>query len=73
MAGSDSSFLLQGYPGNLLASVTYLLTSDNEMHITMAATTDADTPVNLAQHSYLNLNGVEASSTILNHKAQINA
>ena len=64
---------MQGYPGNLLASVTYLLTSDNEVHITMEAITDADTPINLAQHSYFNLNGVEASSTILNHEAQINA
>ena len=67
------TMVLQGYPGNLDASVTYLLTADNELQITMEATTDAATPVNLAQHTYFNLNGVDTASTILNHDAQINA
>lgn len=64
---------LQGYPGNLVATVTYLLTADNELQITMEATTDAATPVNLAQHTYFNLNGASSASDILNHAAQINA
>ena len=63
---------LQGYPGNLVASVTYLLTADNELQINMTATTDAASPVNLAQHTYFNLNGVSTASTILNHEAKIN-
>ena len=71
---SQKAFSLQGYPGNLTATVTYLLTAANEMQVTMEATTDAATPVNLAQHTYFNLNGVEdTTSTILNHNAQINA
>ena len=62
---------MQGFPGNLTAVVTYLLTDNNEMQITIEATTDAPTPVNLAQHTYFNLNGVNSTSTILNHYAQI--
>ena len=63
---------VQGYPGNLVASVTYLLTADNELQISMTATTDAASPVNLAQHTYFNLNGISTASNILNHEAQIN-
>ena len=65
---------LQGYPGNLIATVTYMLTIDNQVHITMEATTDKATPINLAQHCYFNLNGISnTSSTILNHMVTINA
>lgn len=64
---------MQGYPGNLTETVTYLLTADNELEITLEATTDAATPINLAQHTYFNLNGVQNTFTILNHYVQINA
>lgn len=37
----------------------------------MEATTDKTTPVNLAQHSYFNLNG-QARDTVLNHVVYIN-
>jgi aldose 1-epimerase len=47
----------EGYPGNLTASVTYTLTSANELDVDMRATTDRATLVNLAQHSYFNLGG----------------
>ena len=57
----------------MTATVTYMLTADNTMEIVMQATTDAATPVNLAQHTYFNLNGVNSTSTILNHNAQIDA
>lgn len=56
----------QGYPGNLEATVTYLLTDDNELVVRFHAVTDKATPVNLTQHSYFNLKG-EGSDTIEDH------
>lgn len=38
----------------------------------MEATTDAATPLNLAQHTYFNLNG-EANGTVLDHYLQLNS
>lgn len=45
-----------GYPGNLTVSVTFTL-ADGALRIRYDAETDADTPVNLTNHSYFNLNG----------------
>ena len=47
----------EGYPGNLMVSVTYSLAMDNTLSLEYMATTDADTPVNLTNHVYFNLNG----------------
>jgi len=47
----------EGYPGNLQATVTYLLTEANEMQLEYSATTDKTTIVNLTNHSYFNLAG----------------
>jgi len=60
----------EGYPGNLKATVTYVLTSGNELRIEYFATTDQDTIVNLTNHSYFNLAG---SGTVLDHQLTINA
>ena len=38
----------------------------------MEATTDAATPLNLAQHTYFNLNG-EANGTVLDHILELNS
>lgn len=46
-----------GYPGNLTATVTYTLLSDNTLDITYSATTDKPTIINMTNHSYFNLNG----------------
>lgn len=64
-------FALQGFPGNLNVTATYTLNDNNELRLAMEATTDKATPINLAQHSYFNLNG-QARDTILNHLLQIN-
>ena len=62
----------QGYPGNLEVSVTYTLTDDNSVEITYDAISDADTIVNMTNHSYFNLAG-DGKGTIENHKMWIDA
>ena len=61
----------QGFPGKLTAIVRYTL-KGNELHIDYTATTDNDTVLNLANHSYFNLKG-QAAGNILDHVAKINA
>ncbi|EIE18881.1 aldose 1-epimerase [Coccomyxa subellipsoidea C-169] len=61
----------QGFPGNLNVTATYSLNDDNVLQLVIEATTDKTTPVNLAQHSYFNLNG-QARDNVLNHVVYIN-
>ena len=46
----------QGYPGRLRVSVTYTLEDDDSLHILYEGVSDADTVVNLTNHTYFNLN-----------------
>jgi aldose 1-epimerase len=61
----------EGYPGNLTATVTYVLTNDNELRVEYEATTDKATPVNLTHHGYWNLTGCKRD--ILAHELMIDA
>lgn len=62
----------EGYPGNLVASVTYCLSEDNAIVVRFEAICDAPTPVNLTQHSYFNLAGA-GQGDILGHEMHIDA
>jgi len=65
----------EGYPGNLSVAITYTLTDKNEFILDYAATSDADTPVNLTNHSYFNLagGGADSSANILSQELRIAA
>ena len=55
-----------GFPGNLQIKVVYKLYNDlNDLEVWIQAKSDQTTQINLAQHSYFNLNGIH--SKIDNH------
>ena len=58
----------EGFPGKVEATVRYIVEAPATIRMEAEATTDAPTVVNLAQHSYFNLDG---SPDILDHKVRI--
>jgi len=58
----------EGYPGALEVTVRFRLTEDNALHIVYDADTNADTPVNLTNHSYFNLDG---GGDVLQHRLRV--
>jgi aldose 1-epimerase len=61
----------QGYPGTLTAVVRYTLVG-NTLRIEYSATSDADTVLNITNHSYFNLAG-QGKGDILGHQLKLNA
>jgi aldose 1-epimerase len=57
----------EGFPGTVKATVVYALTNQNELIVTMGATTDKPTIVNMAHHTYWNLAG-HGAGTIKDHE-----
>jgi aldose 1-epimerase len=47
----------EGYPGTLTATCTYTLVEPATLRVELSATTDKATIINLAHHSYFNLDG----------------
>lgn len=64
----------EGYPGDLLAQVTYQLTPDNQLIFKYQAMTTKTTPLVMTNHSYFNLAGHEnADKKLEQHFVQVNA
>lgn len=59
-----------GFPGNVVCTVTYALHDDDRLEIQYAATTDRATPFNPTNHSYFNL---RAGGDVLDHQVRIYA
>lgn len=62
----------QGFPGNVQIFTTYELLPNRTLKITFEGTPDADTVMNITNHSYFNLNGCDSESC-LNHLLTIDA
>jgi aldose 1-epimerase len=62
----------EGYPGNVTITVKYSLKNDNSLVMDYSAVTDKVTVVNVANHSYFNLEG-QGNGNILDHEIMINA
>ncbi|PGH40320.1 MAG: galactose-1-epimerase, partial [Candidatus Nephrothrix sp. EaCA] len=62
----------EGFPGTLSVKLTYSISGGANLKLDFVAIADQDTPVNLTNHAFFNLNG-EGSGDILNHKLFINA
>ena len=60
------------FPGNVTATVTYTLTSDNTLDMKFEAETDAETVINMTNHSYFNLSG-DPTKPCTNQVLYINA
>lgn len=61
-----------GFPGNKKISMTYSLSEDNALKLSYHAVSDADTLINLTNHTYFNFSGHKAGK-IENHLLKINA
>ncbi|MDE6136731.1 MAG: galactose mutarotase [Muribaculaceae bacterium] len=60
------------FPGNVTATVTYTLRSDNSLAIDYSATTDAPTVINMTNHAYFCLSG-DPERTVADDVLQITA
>ena len=60
-----------GYPGTLTVKAEYTWSDDCELRLSISATTDRKTVINLTNHTYFNLRG-EASGSVLDEQLQLN-
>ena len=51
----------QGYPGKVVAEVTYSLNENNDLTVSYKATTDKPTVINMTNHGLFNLGGIPAT------------
>lgn len=62
----------ENFPGNVKITCTYTLTEDNELKLEYKGKSDADTVLNMTNHSYFNIGGIHSGS-VLSQIVQINA
>ncbi len=62
----------QGFPGNMDAQITYVLTDSNTLELSYEAVSDQDTVANFTNHAYFNLAG-HASGDVLRQHMMIRA
>lgn len=62
----------QGFPANLEVTVCYTLAEDNTLTLSYKAVPDADTIINLTNHTYFNLAGHDFGD-VLSHKVWIDS
>src|SRR5207244_2340968 len=63
----------EGYPGKLKTEITYRISGGTELALEFSAATDRPTIINLTNHSFFNLAGVETTTGILDHLLTIAA
>ncbi|WP_011199828.1 galactose-1-epimerase [[Mannheimia] succiniciproducens] len=63
----------QGFPGNVEVVLDYELSEDNALTVRFHATPDKDTPLNLTNHAYFNLNNAIRGCDVRGHSLQLNA
>lgn len=63
----------QGFAGNVEVVVTYFLTEENAVEIHFDAVSDEDTPLNLTNHAYFNLQNAELGTDVRQHSLQLEA
>lgn len=63
----------QGYPGRLAVTALYAFDDDGALTVTLEATADAPTIVNLSHHAYFNLAGQRRGGSIADHWLRIAA
>ena len=61
-----------GFPGNKKVTMVYSLSEDNELKLSYHATADANTIINITNHTYFNLSGHKAG-IIEDHMLKLNA
>lgn len=60
----------EGYPGRLEVTVTYVVHTSNTLSMLYEARTDKPTIINLTNHAYWNLGGVDGGA-VLDHELQL--
>lgn len=63
----------ENFPGNMTASVTYTFTDDSQIILDYCGSSDADTLFNITNHSYFNLDGQDAGTSIYDNYLKINS
>ena len=60
----------ENFPGTVKVTCTYTLTDENELKLEYTGVSDEDTVLNLTNHSYFNLGGLD-NDTVLDHELQL--